>query len=177
MPGIDKLGQTTTHSGRTGLAFAADTYAGRVVIIVDPSTGKLLEIQNDPVRAIANQLNSPNLLLAISSESDNLMNQGISVGAKIDWSDALGARSVVQTSALPSDLQPPPTPVAVIVASAKPGIAGLTNVPAPTQLNDPIDVLERQLGSQFGDPGGGSGLSLESTGYVYTSPSRERRNK
>jgi hypothetical protein len=164
--GIDKLGETTTHSGKAGLGFAADTYAGRVVIIVDPSTGKLLEIQNEPVRAIAAELNSPDLLLAISTEGSNLMNQGISVGAKIEWSDSVGARSVVQTSAIPSDLQPPPTPVAVVVASAKPGIAGLINVPAPTQLNDPINTLERQLGSQFGHPGGGSGLSLEAGGYV-----------
>jgi hypothetical protein len=30
----------------------------------------------------------------------------------------------------------------------------------------PINTLERQLGSQFGDPGAGSGLSLEAGGYV-----------
>ncbi len=47
----------------------------------------------------------------------------------------------------------------LIVATAKPTIGGLTNVTSTAQLNDPLDVLERQLDARLGDPGGGGGLA------------------
>ena len=41
-------------------------------------------------------------------------------------------------------------PVAVIVATAKPDIGGLSNVTPTAQLNDPVDVLERQPDNHLG---------------------------
>jgi hypothetical protein len=158
LPGVQTLGETTTHSGQVGLGFAATTYSGQVAIVVDPNTGKLLEVQNGSVRAFPSVLNAPSLTNALSSPSANPLQQGIDVAAQVKWSDSSGARSIVATSALPAALQPPTTPVAVIVATAKPTVGGLSNVTSTAQLNDPIDVLERQLDTQLGDPGGGGSL-------------------
>jgi hypothetical protein len=158
IPGIQKLGETTTHSGQAGLGFAATTFSGRVVIVIDPNTGKLLEVQNGSVRAFPSVLNAPSLTSAFYSPRANPLQQGLDVAAQVKWSDSFGARSVVARSALPAALQPPPTPVAVIVATAKPTIGGLANVTSTAQLNDPVDVLERQLDTQLGNPGGGGSL-------------------
>ncbi len=158
IPGIQKLGETATHSGQVGLGFAANTFSGRVVMVIDPSTGKLLEVQNGSVRALPPVLNSPSLTSALYPPSVNPIERGFYVAAQVKWSDSAGTRSIVRTSDLPTDLQPPPTPVAVIVAMAKPTIGGLTNVTSTAKLSDPVDVLERQLDAELGDPGGGGGL-------------------
>jgi hypothetical protein len=50
LPGIEKLGEVTTQTGRIGLGFAADTFSGRSTIVVDPNTGQLLESRNVPIR-------------------------------------------------------------------------------------------------------------------------------
>ncbi|MGA3147682.1 MAG: hypothetical protein ABSF33_09410 [Acidimicrobiales bacterium] len=159
IPGIEKLGNTTTRTGQVGLGFAGDTFSGRVVIVIDPSTGTLLEVQDGSVRALPPVLNAPVLTSDLYPPSVNPITQGFSVAAQVKWSDSSGARSVVPASALPSDLQPPPTPVAVMVATAKPTIGGLTNLTSTARLNDPVDVLERQLDAKLGDPGGGGGLA------------------
>jgi hypothetical protein len=159
IPGIQKLGTTTTHSGQSGLGFAGATFLGRVVIVVDPNTGKLLEVQNGSARALASVLNTPSLTTALYPPGTNALQNGFYVGARVRWSDSFGERSVVATSALPADLQPPPIPLAVVVATAKPTVGGLSNLHSTAQLNDPVDVLERQLDTRLGDPGGGGGLA------------------
>jgi hypothetical protein len=157
MLGIDKLGKVTTSSGQVGLGFAADTFSGRVAIVVDPSNGKLLEVQNNSIRALESELAGPSLTNASSPRSASLETDGEFVVAQVKSSDGSGTRSIVEASDLPKDLQPQPAPVAVIVATAKPDVGGFT-VSSTAQLNGPINVLERQLDSQLGAPGGGSGL-------------------
>jgi hypothetical protein len=166
IPGIDKLGETTTHTGEAGLGFTADTYSGKSTIIVDPNTGKLLEAQNVPLRAANAAFNLSTE--PFSPQNANLLTQGKQVGASVQWVDSLGTRAIVSTSALPSNLKPSPTPVAVIVAAAKPSVGGLVNVPYPPQLNDPVNVLVRQLNNQLGDAGGGSGLDPTPGAEVLT---------
>lgn len=46
MPGVSLLGTRTTHSGATGIAFAAQTGLGRTTVVLSPSTGALLEARN-----------------------------------------------------------------------------------------------------------------------------------
>ncbi|HUY86987.1 MAG TPA: hypothetical protein VMU77_07705, partial [Acidimicrobiales bacterium] len=45
IPGMHQLGVVTDHSGRAGQGFALESPGGRQVIIVNPATGQLLELQ------------------------------------------------------------------------------------------------------------------------------------
>jgi hypothetical protein len=82
--------------------------------------------------------------------------------------DPVGARAIVNTSALPRSLQPAPSPIAGIVATAKPSVGGVTNVANTQGLTDPLNVLDRKLNSQLGPPGGGFSLdSIPHAEVVY----------
>lgn len=149
IPGVHKLGQVTTGTGSTGLGYSADTEQGQTTIIVNPDSGALLEVRNHSFRG------APNIEFLFRPVLGANFAQVQPIGATIQWTDPVGSRSIVDTSALPPVLNPPSTPVAVIVARAKPDVGGVVNVPGPPKLNDPFNVLERELTARFGAPGGG----------------------
>ena len=107
IPGIQKLGTTAARTGQVGLGFAGDTFWPGLIVI-DPSTGKLLEVQNGSVRALPPVLNAPLPTGDLYPPSADPTAQGFSVTAQVKWSDSSGARSVVPTSAFPmtSNLHP-----------------------------------------------------------------------
>jgi hypothetical protein len=158
MPGIHKLGEVTTQTGAKGLGYSADTSQDQSTIVINPNTGALLEAHHVLFRYSQPVLDSPDVMMAYSASGTNHLQQGFFLNVGVEWTDPIAARTIVDTSALPSDLKPAPPPVAVIVAKAKPSVGGLVNVPGPPTLNDPLNTLVRQLDAQLGDPGAGFGL-------------------
>jgi hypothetical protein len=152
MPGIQKLGQVTTHSGAVGLGFSSNSPEGVRTIVVNPSTGSVLEVQNIQSRSITMDLLNASAFVAPTS---SVSTQGGSDGTKIQWIDIDTAQSIVDTDQLPSGLNPSPPPTAVITAVAKPGVP-----------YGPLDLLQQQLNAQYGAPSGGYGYGAARGGAV-----------
>ena len=109
LPGVTALGPTTTQDGATGQGFASGPGSGQSTIVVDPSTGQLLEVRglddSDSLSSIAeNYLGGGPL--AVSQYS-----------AQLQWLDPIGSPSVISLSDLPAGL-----PVYVF-ATTKPGLS------------------------------------------------------
>jgi len=111
IPGIDILGDMTTHSGATGVAFAGDSTIGRSVIVVDPTNGVLLEARN---------IESPTVYTGLGASylapppTPSIGTEGGSYGLTVEWLDPVGSPTVVDS--LPSGLslsQPTPVPAAI----------------------------------------------------------------
>ncbi len=107
LPGVTSLGTTTTHDGQTGIGFAAASQAGQSAMVVDPTTGRLLELRNlDDTSALTSlaelYVTGP---LKVSSYSTQLQ-----------WLDPVGVPTVVQSSDLPADVP------LCIFGTAKPGV-------------------------------------------------------
>jgi hypothetical protein len=98
IPGISSLGVMRSHSGLVGLGFSGESLAGTSDIIVDPTSGALLEARNlasvSGVRGLG-----PDTMLALlpSIPSDVGWSQ-----ATIQWVDPIGSPTVVGPSSLPS---------------------------------------------------------------------------
>jgi hypothetical protein len=96
LPGVTALGPTTTQDGQSGEGYASGPGTGQSTIVVDPSTGQLLEVRglddSDSLTSIAvNYLNGGPML--VNAYSDQLQ-----------WLDPVGSPSVVDLSNLPTGL-------------------------------------------------------------------------
>jgi hypothetical protein len=108
LPGVTALGPSTTHDGQTGQGFASGPGSGQSTIVVDPSTGRLLEVSglddSDSLTGIAvDYLNGGPMLVTAYS-------------AQLQWLDPVGSPSVIGVSQLPPGLP------AYVVASTRPGL-------------------------------------------------------
>ena len=148
MPGIHALGETSTHTGSTGLGFDAPTRTlpDATTIVVDPANGALLEARNlwtigpsDPFQAF------------VAPESP-VQKEGGTMRNVIQWLDPIGSASVVGLSALPSALaqEVGPLPTALITATASPGAS-----------SQAVDALQSQVLNRFNSPTTGGGIDSE----------------
>jgi hypothetical protein len=99
VPGIELLGQTTDHSGRTGTAIALPGRYDRTEIIIDPSDGAMLEqsqVLTDPA------LEPPIFITEF----------GDIPGETLAWTDYLNSGIVNSTTATPQTRTPTGTPAA-----------------------------------------------------------------
>ncbi len=134
LPGVTSLGSTTTHDGQSGIGFAADSQEGQSAIVVDPVTGRLLELRNFEDSSALGSLASEYLGAGPM--------QVTSYGSTLQWLDPVGEPAVVKNTDLPAD-----EPV-VIFGTAKPGI--------DQQL---LTLQLPGLEQQYGHPSGGSSFS------------------
>jgi hypothetical protein len=98
IPGIQALGELTTQQGKIGLGFTAPGILGPLTIILDPSTGALLEARNVDI----SQFYSSTVLM----HAYKAHNPGsFAARTLVKWLDPIGVASIVNTSALPPDLK------------------------------------------------------------------------
>jgi hypothetical protein len=136
IPGVEGLGQLTTQGGRSGQGFSVSSPEGPDVMVVDATTGALLEARNiedaGPLNSLATQYLG-------SSASFNKIQ---SYRATIQWLDPVGTPTVVDVDALPSNVP------LDIFATAK---ASATTAE--------LLALQQQLGAQYGTAEDGSSFS------------------
>lgn len=155
MPGIDMLGDMTTNAGTTGLGFAGDSAPGSSAIIVDPTTGAMLEARNVPTPVAFNGLVRSYLP---PPPTPGLGTEGGGYGTTIQWFDPIGTPSVVGTSAIPADVGAS-VPTGTITTTARPGVT-------VSQLSALLNRLQTRYGAL---PSGGFVLAPKSfhpTEYV-----------
>jgi hypothetical protein len=97
LPGVTALGPTTAHDGETGQGYASGPGSGQSTIVVDPSTGRLLEVSG---------LDDSN---SLSSIAGNYLGDGGAMtvneySAQLQWLDPTGSPSVISLSDLPATL-------------------------------------------------------------------------
>ncbi len=100
MPGITMLGQTTTHSGTTGIGFSGPTARGQSVIVLDPTTGALLEARNIQDTTLEQAE------LDYVTPKGPFLSLGTTYEVTISWVDPVGTPRVVSSSALPAGAHP-----------------------------------------------------------------------
>jgi hypothetical protein len=169
LPGVESLGAMTTHSGTSGLGFAAESELGQSVIVVKPSTGALLEARNieDPIAftGLESAYVAPPPSPVFGAEG------GFAVRVIIQWLDPIGSPSVVGTGALPSDLSllPPVNDTGTITAIENPGVTAgqLAALEAKLRVHDGEPASESYVSSALqaasGADNGGS-LTMSFTG-------------
>ena len=118
--GITLLGTEVTHAGASGLAFSAEGDQTGAVVVLSPSTGRLLEARNvvgiTSFQPIDSALRPSFLSFAERSE-------GGSGGAILQWLDPPGTPSVVDHVPPGIDIGPTPKPAtAVADATTKSGV-------------------------------------------------------
>jgi hypothetical protein len=140
LPGIARLGETNTHSGTSGLGFAANSVLGRSVIVLDSATGALLEAQNVEDQGPFTSLESSYL-----APTPGIGTEGGTFRVIIQWLDPIGSPSVVGRDSFPPGLNPSPSPVRVagtiIAADANVGVT-----------YEQLETLETQLKLLYGQP-------------------------
>ena len=128
LPGVVALGSTTAHDGQSGQGFASGPGTGQTTIVVNPSTGRLVEV---------NGLDDSS---ALTSIAENYLSGGPmqvdQYSADLQWLDPQGAPTVVSQSDLPSDL---PT---YVFATAKADVT-------VTQLQPLLSSLDRTFAGIF----------------------------
>ena len=140
LPGIDSLGETTTHSGASGLGFASNSALGRSVIVLDPNTGALREAQN-----IEDEGPFASLEGAYVAPTPGIGTEGGSFRIIIQWLDPIGSPSVVGQDSLPPAVKPSPP------AS---NTGTITAVPNVGVTDEQLMTLDAQLKTRFGEPAG-----------------------
>jgi hypothetical protein len=138
LPGVTALGPMTTHNGESGQGYASGPGSGQSTIIVDPSTGRLLEVQglddSDSLSSIAiNYLGSGPML--VNEYSDQLL-----------WLDPIGTPTVIALSDLPAGM-----PVYVF-ATTRPGLSYDDAIAPANQVAKPFARLFKSDESEIVDP-------------------------
>lgn len=138
LPGVTALGPTTTHDGETGPGFASGPGSAQSTIVVNPSTGQLLEVRglddSDSLTSIAgNYLGGAPMLVNEYS-------------AQLQWLDPIGSPSVMGLSDLPSGL-----PVYVF-ATTKPGFSYDDSLLPVHQVAQPYSGSFKSSQSEATDP-------------------------
>jgi hypothetical protein len=130
MPGVAFLGQLTTHTGASGVGFSVPSEPGRSVIIVNPSTGALMEAQNIPDQNAFAGFGSTYLA---PPPTPSLQTEGGSYEVTIQRLDPIGRPTVVP---LPANLSAP-LPLGssgTITATAKVGVTSAQILALEPQL-------------------------------------------
>jgi hypothetical protein len=151
IPDIHILGNMASHSGQAGVGFSGSSNAGTSVIIVDPSTGALLEARN---------LQSPGAFLGLGPDyvapapTPSILTEGGGSKMTIQWVDPIGSPTVVNASSLPPDISVPAPVISAgtIVATAK-----------LDSTQSQLTALASQLIARFGD----------SVSYGYTPSAKD----
>jgi hypothetical protein len=115
VPGVKKLGTLTTHSGQTGVGFGLQSTGqphDQERLIVDPTTGTLLEAQNVELGPLGAQFQSTSLYaLSLTFEILDRIAEPRTLGAAIPpfalWISARATDRIVSDSTLPSGIEPP----------------------------------------------------------------------
>lgn len=89
IPGVTGLGTVRSHSGVTGEGFSAVTDSGTTTIVVDPTSGALVEARNVADQAVFDVLSTHYIAGA------GIGTEGGSYGATILWMDPVGKPIVV----------------------------------------------------------------------------------
>lgn len=155
IPGVTLVGQQTSHLGEPGLAFTGSSGSNGSTIIVDPTTGALLE---------ARDILSPSTFLGLGQSyvapapTPSIATEGGVGGTSIQWLDPLGSPSVVTVLPDGLSLSPPKAIPAAIEATVDPqvGYAQIQplDVPMATRYGLPIS-------SGYGADPDGRGGSVE----------------
>jgi hypothetical protein len=102
-PGVESLGTTTTHAGTTGMGFSFS--GGQSRLVIDPSTGTLIEVQNVP---LANG-SLVGLLLPTSELVNQLPEPRTAGGTFLPghdiWFDTVANDQIVSNTSLPPNIQ------------------------------------------------------------------------
>ncbi len=138
MPGIQGLGTMSTHTGATGVGFSGTSPAGSSVIIVNPSTGSLLEAQDIPAPSVFLGLGAAYLAPPPTPSPGT---EGGSAGITIRWIDPTGTSEVVPTSALPGGLMIPER----VTLSGK-----ITAIARLDVTYSQLEALQTQLADKYG---------------------------
>jgi hypothetical protein len=152
LPGVQGLGAVTTHNGDAGQGFSY----GETTIIVDPTTGTLLEARNIEDSASITSLATQYL-------GTGPMEVG-SYGATIQWIDPVGAPSVVAVAALPADVP------LEIFATVRPGVSQGDVLALQSQMNATIGRAEGGESYVAAGVQGSDSPSVESFGFSGPTP-------
>jgi hypothetical protein len=138
LPGVTALGPITTHAGETGQGFASGPGSGQSIIVVDPSTGRLLEVRG---------LDDSG---SLSSIAGNFLGSGPMMVNKysdqLQWLDPIGSPSVIGLSDLPTGL-----PVYVF-GTTRPGLSYNDVQTAVHDLTQPYLSYFKSNEFQVADP-------------------------
>jgi hypothetical protein len=138
LPGVTALGPIATHDGETGQGFASGPGSGQSTILVDPSTGRLLEVRG---------LDDSDSLSSIAANylggGPMMVNQ---YSAQLQWLDPIGSPSVIGLSNLPAGL-----PVYVF-ATTKPGLSYDDALTVVHDVAQPYFSFFKSIQSQITDP-------------------------
>ena len=114
VPGVKKLGTLTTHSGQTGVGFALQSSGqdnDQERLIVDPTTGTLLEAQNvvfgENLGAQTTSLYALSLTFEILDRIAEPRTLGSAIPPFALWISARATDRIVSNSTLPSGIEPP----------------------------------------------------------------------
>ena len=111
LPGVTSLGAVTAHSGHGGLGFSTDKVvthnpktgastdglAPAPTVILDPSTGALLEARNFAIPVLQQAAQD-----FVGSPSAPVYTEGVGYGISTVWIDPVGAPGVVGRAGIPS---------------------------------------------------------------------------
>jgi hypothetical protein len=151
LQGVTDLGQRTTASGQVGVAFSVPSSPRTSVLIIDPSTGALLEVHNIPDQQAFTGFGGSYLPTTLPPSG------GISYSVSIQQLDPISAPTVSQ---LPAGLTPP-LPLGssgTVTATTNPGVTD-------TQVFE----LSPQLQSAWGKAGVSSTTAADgATVYTYS---------
>jgi hypothetical protein len=117
VPGVKKLGTLTTHSGQTGVGFALQSSGqdnDQERLIVDPTTGTLLEAQNVVFGENLGAQSTSLYALSLTFEIVDRIAEPGTLGSAIPpfalWISARATDRIVSDSTLPSGIEPPGSP-------------------------------------------------------------------
>jgi hypothetical protein len=109
LPGVTALGQETSHSGRTGVAFSTDQQVtldpqtGAVIsrwsgptVLLDSQTGELLEARSFAIPVLVTAAQD-----FVGSPSAPVYADGVSGGISTEWIDPVSSPGVIRQGALP----------------------------------------------------------------------------
>ena len=138
LPGVVALGSTTAHDGQSGQGFASGPGTGQTTIVVNPSTGRLVEVSG---------LDDST---ALTSIAENYLSGGPmrvdQYSVDLRWLDPQGASTVVSQSDLPSDL---PT---YVFATARPDVTVTQLQPLLGSLDRTFAMVLTSWNEQSADP-------------------------
>lgn len=156
LPGVTALGPITTHDGQTGQGFASGPGSGQTTIVVDPSTGRLLEVRglddSDSLTSIATNYLSGGLLTVDQ------------YSAQLQWLDPIGSPSVIGLSDLPTGL-----PVYVF-ATTKAGLSYDDEMTTVHNLAQPYFQYFKSIQSGLTDPSDPTFTALFQWSFVGPGP-------
>ena len=156
LPGVTALGPITTHDGQRGQGFASGPGSGQSTIVVDPTTGQLLEVQG---------LDDSDSLTSIAG---NYLGSGppmvTSYGAQLQWLDPIGSPSVKSAADLPAGL-----PIYVL-ATMKPGLTYDQALQPVRQLARPYFSYFTSDASSVSDPSNPNSPALFEWSFAGPAP-------